>query len=69
MTANTNGMDRVIRVVLGVALVALAWFYMTGLGVLWATIIGIVGVVLLATAAMSWCPLYAMFGISTSKTN
>lgn len=67
MNANTNGMDRIIRVVLGVVLVALAWFYLAGLGVLWATIIGIVGVVLLITAAMSWCPIYAIFGISTRR--
>lgn len=69
MTANASGLDRIIRVVFGVGLVVLAWLNVASLGTLWAVIIGIIGIVLLVTAAMSWCPLYAIFGISTCKTD
>lgn len=69
MIANASGLDRIIRFVLGLGLVALAWLYVASLGTLWAVIIGIVGIVLLVTAALSWCPLYAIFGISTCKTD
>jgi len=67
MTTNTSGIDRIVRVVLGLGLVALAWLYMAGLGTLWAAIIGIVGLILLGTAFASWCPIYAMFGLSTHE--
>lgn len=65
--SNTNGVDRIIRVVLGLALIAIAWAYMASMGTVFAVIIGIVGLVLVVTAAISWCPLYALFGISTRK--
>jgi hypothetical protein len=50
--------DRALRAVVGVALVALA---ATGTIGAW----GWIGVVPLATAAIGWCPAYAPFGIST----
>ena len=58
MTRNMGMMDRALRAVVGVALVALA---ATGTIGAW----GWIGVVPLATAAIGWCPAYAPFGIST----
>lgn len=58
MTKNMGMVDRALRSVVGVALVALA---ATGTIGLW----GWIGVVPLATAAIGWCPAYAPFGIST----
>ncbi|GIX11970.1 DUF2892 domain-containing protein [Elioraea sp.] len=58
MTKNMGMLDRAVRAVVGVALVALA---ATGTIGLW----GWIGVVPLATAAIGWCPAYAPFGIST----
>lgn len=58
MTKNMGMVDRALRAVVGVALVALA---ATGTIGLW----GWIGVVPLATAAIGWCPAYAPFGIST----
>jgi hypothetical protein len=60
MKKNIGGVDRIVRGVLGVALIA--WALMGG--PIWAWI----GVLLLATALISWCPLYIPFGISTNKT-
>lgn len=58
MTRNMGTIDRALRAVVGVALVALA---ATGTIGVW----GWIGVVPLATAAIGWCPAYAPFGITT----
>ena len=58
MTKNMGTVDRALRAVVGLALVALA---ATGVIGAW----GWIGVVPLATAAIGWCPAYAPFGIST----
>jgi len=57
MTVNMGGIDRTVRAIIGVALIAWA---LSG-GPWWAWI----GVVPLATAATGWCPAYAPFGFST----
>ncbi len=57
MTGNLGSLDRIIRLVLGVALIA-------G-GLLLQTWFGAIGVILVLTAALGFCPLYAMFGITT----
>lgn len=63
---NMGGMDRGIRAVVGVILLAL-YFMGTVTGVLgWVALI--IGIVLLATAAMGWCPPYMLFGINTCGT-
>jgi len=59
MTKNMGSTDRVVRVIVGVAL--LAWGYME------QNWLGIIGVVPLATAALGWCPAYLPFGIKTNK--
>lgn len=58
MKANVGGIDRVVRVVAGVALIGLA---ATGTVGAW----GWIGVVPLATGALGWCPPYAIFGFNT----
>ncbi|MCX7662234.1 MAG: DUF2892 domain-containing protein [Tepidimonas fonticaldi] len=60
MTRNVGGIDRVLRIVLGLVLIALA---ATGTVGLW----GWIGVVPLATGLIGWCPPYAIFGINTCK--
>ncbi len=54
---NVGGLDRILRIVVGLAL--LAGYFMTGN---WPYLIGIVP---LATGLMSSCPLYSIFGIKT----
>jgi uncharacterized membrane protein YfcA len=58
MTQNTGGIDRILRIVLGVALIAAT---LTGAIGVW----GWIGIVPLATALMGWCPAYAMLGFNT----
>lgn len=63
MTKNVGTIDRGLRVV--VALVV-GILYFTGLisGTV-AIVLGILAVVFLLTSLMSFCPLYAPFGLST----
>lgn len=60
MQANVGGIDRVLRIVVGVALIAWALFG----GPVWAWI----GVAPLATGLIGWCPAYLPFGIKTCRT-
>lgn len=59
MTKNIGGIDRIIRILIGAALIV--WALMGG--PIWAWI----GIVPLATAAIGWCPPYAILGIKTCK--
>jgi hypothetical protein len=60
MMNNVGGIDRVLRVVLGLVLLSLLvllegnarWF-------------GLIGLVPLTTALLGWCPAYTLFGINT----
>ncbi len=58
MKSNVGGIDRILRIVIGLVLVGLA---ATGSVGWW----GWLGLVLLATGAIGWCPPYALFGWNT----
>lgn len=60
MKTNLAKPDRWIRLVLGLLIGAAGLYFKSW----W----GLVGVVLLATSLMNWCPLYAIFGLSTRKS-
>jgi hypothetical protein len=59
MKTNVGGIDKVLRIVAGLALIA--WALLGG--PVWAWI----GVVPLATALIGFCPVYPVLGISTKK--
>jgi Inner membrane protein YgaP-like, transmembrane domain len=48
-------MDRVLRVVLGIAMVVIGLFVLKGTT---GTVVGIVGLIPLATGLVGFCPLY-----------
>jgi hypothetical protein len=58
MKSNVGGIDRILRIVLGLVLVGLT---VTGNIGLW----GWLGLVPLATGALGWCPPYAILGFNT----
>lgn len=64
---NESTPDRIIRVILGVALAALA---ITGVaaGPL-AVVAWVLAAILLITGAIGFCPLYAIFRISTRSAS
>ncbi len=65
MTTNESSVDRIIRLVIGV--VALIAAFAVGLGSIGGIVLAVVGAVMLVTAAVGFCPLYRVFGISTCK--
>ena len=58
MKTNEGTIDRALRVIAGLVLIALA---ATGTVGVW----GWIGVVPLATGLIGWCPAYTLLGIST----
>ena len=60
MNANVGTIDRSIRVIVGIVLLSLVF---VGPQSVW----GLLGIIPLATAVMSYCPAYSIFGIRTCK--
>jgi hypothetical protein len=58
MTANVGGIDRILRIVVGLALLSLVF---VGPQTLW----GLVGLVPLGTALIGYCPAYTILGLNT----
>jgi Protein of unknown function (DUF2892) len=56
--SNVGGIDRILRIVAGLALIAMT---LTGTIGIW----GWIGVVPLLTAALGSCPLYSVLGMNT----
>lgn len=57
MKCNVGMADRIIRIVIGLVIVALGVYFNNW----W----GVVGIVPLATGIFKWCPVYVPFKIST----
>lgn len=59
MKTNVGGIDRAIRIVLGLAIMAAGYYYGSWLGLL--------GLMLLSTGLCKICGLYSLLGVSTVK--
>lgn len=59
MKANVGSADRIVRLVLGAAVILLGIYFKSW----W----GIVGIVPIVTGLMNYCPAYNLIGISTKK--
>jgi hypothetical protein len=57
MKTNVGGIDKILRILAGIALIA--WALLGG--PVWAWI----GVVPLATGLLGWCPAYSLLGMNT----
>ena len=58
MTRNIGNLDRLLRAIVGIALLSLIF---VGPMSLW----GLLGLIPFATAVVGWCPPYGLFGINT----
>ncbi|MDO8884915.1 MAG: DUF2892 domain-containing protein [Pseudotabrizicola sp.] len=58
---NVGGIDRILRIVVGLALIA-GFFLNADASYRWLYLIGIIP---LATGLMQTCPLYSIFGLNT----
>lgn len=63
MKQNVGGLDRTVRILVGIALLA-TFFMLPEAGYRWFVLIGIVP---LATGLLGTCPAYSIFGLSTCK--
>jgi len=66
MKRNLSNIDRIVRVVL-----ALLFAYLYFGGILPGTlglVLFVLGIVFVLTSVVSWCPIYAMFKLSTYKS-
>lgn len=61
MKANVGGIDRILRIVLGLAVL--------GAGVYFKSYWGLIGFVPLLTGLIRFCPLYPIVGLSTCPLN
>jgi hypothetical protein len=61
MKKNIGGLERAVRIILGAAILSLAF---VGPKSSWAYL----GIIPLVTGLIGWCPPYALFGISTCRT-
>lgn len=57
MQRNVGGVDKVIRIVAGLAIIGAGLYYKSW----W----GAIGVLPLATGLLGWCPPYCLLGINT----
>ena len=62
MTANVGGIDKILRIVVGLALLAFA--FLAPASITWSWI-GYVGVVPLLTGVFGFCPFYPLLGLNT----
>jgi hypothetical protein len=60
MIKNVGSTDRMVRIVLGLVIIAA--------GIYFGSLLGVLGLILLATAAMGTCPVYMPFRFSTRKS-
>ena len=60
MKKNVGDIDRAIRAIAGVVALAAGYYFQSW----W----GAIGLVFLGTAAIGWCPPYALLGLSTCKS-
>jgi hypothetical protein len=60
MKANVGGIDRTLRILAGIALLALVFVLESD-----ARWLGLIGLVPLATGLIGYCPAYALFGLNT----
>lgn len=69
MTINVGSPDRMARIVIGAVLLLLP--FLSGMALfttpVWFWASTILGAVLIITAAVRFCPLYAILGLSTRK--
>lgn len=66
MTKNMGSADRIIRVVIAAAIAAL--FFTGVIAGTFAIVLLVLAVIFVLTSLVSFCPLYAPFGLKTCKT-
>lgn len=58
MNKNVGGIDKTLRIIIGIIIIAL--------GVVNGSLLGLIGIIPLLTGIIGWCPLYIPFKINSS---
>lgn len=61
MKCNVGGVDRAIRITLGIVILLAGLYFQSW----W----GLIGIIPIVTGLIRWCPVYIPFGFSTCKTD
>lgn len=67
MNANIGQTDRWVRIAIGVIALVINLFTLSSTGTWWWWVLLVIGLIMLGTAAINWCPIWAAFGFSTRK--
>ena len=67
MKCNVGSADRIVRVILGLVLLALGLFVIPGGA--WKWVLIVIGAISFVTGLASRCPAYVLFKINTCKTD
>ena len=62
MVPNVGSTDRLVRYILAVVFLLIAFF---GSSCIWAWVFGLLGVVMAVTATLNFCPIWAVFKVNT----
>lgn len=68
-SANVGNIDRIVRIVVGLALILSPYLVTLGLwdNTIVRVLVQLVGLVLVSTALFRFCPLYRLIGVNTCK--
>lgn len=61
MKINLGSIDRILRLLIGTGIV--------GLGIVYQSWLGVIGIIPIVTAFVRWCPIYSMFSLNTCPNN
>ncbi|MBO1436064.1 DUF2892 domain-containing protein [Meiothermus sp. CFH 77666] len=62
MVPNVGSTDRLVRYILAVVFFLIAFFGSSGI---WAWVFGLLGVIMVVTATLNFCPIWAVFKVNT----
>ena len=65
---NVGSLDKTIRYVAGIAILALSYFALGGIDTTIGIAVAAVGVILFVTGLINFCPLFKIFGISSYRS-
>ena len=65
---NVGSLDKTIRYVAGIALLALSFLALGGISATIGIVTAVVGVILFVTGLINFCPLFKIFGISSYRS-
>lgn len=66
MIYNVGGIERPIRIVVGLLLLGLALFGGMPAAGIW--VLGVIGAIALVTGVVGYCPVWTLFGVNTCHT-